>query len=268
MATMTRIGFAIGLLAGAFGGLAGLGGGVVMVPMMMGLARVGRHVAHATSLVAVVATGISGAWAYASGDAVAWRLALPIAVAATVASVLSARAAPRVRESRLHLIFASLQLLIAITIPFADLLPDRGAWAGVAGSWLAVPIGVLIGGASGTLAGLLGVGGGVIVVPLLVLGLGLDQATAQGTSLAVMVPAALAGSLVHLRHGTVNRPLGLGLALGALLGAFGVGLVAVRLPELVLRLAFAALLGYMGVRGLITVRRNAVAKAKAAEVRS
>ncbi len=51
--------FLIGFIAGIFGGLVGLGGGVVMIPLMVGILKMGQHKAHGTSLVALVFTGIS-----------------------------------------------------------------------------------------------------------------------------------------------------------------------------------------------------------------
>lgn len=239
-------GAAIGLVAGLFGGLAGLGGGVVMVPLMTGWARLGQHRAHATSLVAVVATGVFGAWSYATGGAVAWGMAVVVAIASTVGATISSSLAPRVSERRLRRGFHVVQVLIAATLPFADLVPPLGAAAGS----LEIPLAAFVGLAGGVLAGLLGIGGGAVVVPLLVFLFGFEQQLAQGTSLAVMIPAGLAGSIVHARAGTVDRRLAPTLALGVAAGAFLGGQVALGLPDLALRLVFALVLGWMGVRGL------------------
>src|SRR5512147_2059236 len=57
--------FLIGIVAGMFGGLVGLGGGVIMIPLMVGVLKLTQHQAHGTSLVALVFTGISGAATYA-----------------------------------------------------------------------------------------------------------------------------------------------------------------------------------------------------------
>ncbi len=59
------ISFVIGLAAGVFGGLVGLGGGLIMIPLMVGILKVSQHRAHGTSLVALVFTGLSGAVSYA-----------------------------------------------------------------------------------------------------------------------------------------------------------------------------------------------------------
>jgi uncharacterized protein len=239
-------GVPIGVAAGLFGGLAGLGGGVVMVPLMMTIARLDRHRAHATSLVAVVATGAFGAWSYATGGAVAWRLALVIALASTVGAVLSSALAARVPARRLGHGFHWLQVMVALSLPFADVVSPVRAAVGV---W-ELPIAILVGMSAGVLAGLLGIGGGAVVVPLLVFLFGFEQHLAQGTSLAVMIPAGLAGSIVHARGGRVSGPLAPTLALGVAAGAFAGGQVALALPEMVLRVVFAAVLAWMGIRGL------------------
>ncbi len=107
---------------------------------------------------------------------------------------------------------------------------------------------VLAGVASGALAGLLGVGGGVFMVPLLVLVAGLDQHEAAATSLCVIVPTALVASRVLAKRGIgdITRALALG-SVGAV-GAGGGVLLALALPEDTLRVIFAAFLAAVGAR--------------------
>lgn len=256
----TLLGLVIGLLSGVFGGIVGLGGGVVMVPLLTGWAGLRQHAAHATSLVAVVATGLTGAIAYATGGAVAWREALLIAAASTVASSLSAAFSGRVPAARLRQMFAVLLIVVAVLLPFGARLTH----AAVEGAWL-VPAGLLVGAVAGVLAGLLGVGGGSVVVPLLILVFGFDQHLAQGTSLAVMIPAGLAGSLVHLRRGHIATRLVPGLVLGTAIGAFVGGRTALGIPELPLQLFFAALLIWTGIRYLRSERGGRAGRGRSAD---
>ena len=101
---------------------------------------------------------------------------------------------------------------------------------------------------TGFLSGMMGVGGGTIMVPAMVLLLGMPQHTAQGTSLLAMVPASLVGAHTHLRLGNVDRDLALGLVPGVLVGTFLGGELAHVLPEGALRLVFAAVLVWTGWR--------------------
>jgi uncharacterized membrane protein YfcA len=101
---------------------------------------------------------------------------------------------------------------------------------------------VVIGLAAGIIAGLLGVGGGVLFVPGLVLFLGLDQHHAEATSLLAIVPVALVGTYRQDRYGNVHRHDALLLGLLSLAGAAGGVALANTLSGTVLRDAFAALM--------------------------
>ena len=100
----------------------------------------------------------------------------------------------------------------------------------------------------GVTSGLLGVGGGTLVVPFLTLAVGFSQHAAEATSLLVILPTAIAGSLVLRRRGVGD--LGLALRLGAV-GAVGSilgALLALALPGSTLRIVFAVFIGLVGLR--------------------
>lgn len=101
---------------------------------------------------------------------------------------------------------------------------------------------------TGMLSGLLGVGGGIFMVPFLVLVAGLGQHAAQATSLAVVLPTAIVASVTLHRKGVgdLRRALLIG-ALGAL-GAVAGALLALALPAHTLRIVFALFLGAVGLR--------------------
>jgi uncharacterized membrane protein YfcA len=101
---------------------------------------------------------------------------------------------------------------------------------------------IAIGLAGGVIAGLLGVGGGVLFVPGLVFFLGLDQHHAEATSLLAIVPVAIAGTLRHDGYGNVRREDALVLGLLSLAGAAAGVALANQLTGIVLRDAFAALM--------------------------
>lgn len=108
-----------------------------------------------------------------------------------------------------------------------------------------------IGVTAGVLAGLLGIGGGLLMVPAMVLLLAFDQHLAQGTSLLVIIPAAAAGSFTHHRHGRLAlrdaAALGLGGVAGALLGS----VTALSLDDQLLQRLFAILILFMAARMLL-----------------
>ena len=99
-----------------------------------------------------------------------------------------------------------------------------------------------IGLAAGFAAGLLGVGGGIVMVPAMVLVLGFDQHVAQGTSLVVIIPAALAGSVTHYRNGRVSLKDAALLAAGGIGGALIGSIAALSADDTLLRRLFGAFL--------------------------
>jgi uncharacterized membrane protein YfcA len=230
----------IGLTAGAFGGLVGLGGGVVMVPLMVGVARLQQRQAHGTSLVALVFTGLVGAATYATRGQVDLVGAALLAVPATFMARFGARYAHVLPEWKLKRSFGAFLLVILLARPWLLGAP------GPVGPWTKGAVLLSTGVFSGFLSGMMGVGGGSIMVPAMVLLAGFPQVLAQGSSLLAMVPAGAAGALAHRKLGNVVTSLLPGLIPGILVGTFVGSSLAVRLPEVVLRVVFAAVLVWTG----------------------
>ncbi|MFQ5987622.1 MAG: TSUP family transporter [Dehalococcoidia bacterium] len=111
---------------------------------------------------------------------------------------------------------------------------------------------MLIGAAAGMVAGLLGVGGGIFLVPLLVGVLGVAQHQAHGTSLAVIAPIALVGAITYALLGHMDWVLIPGLALGGLVGVvLGAKLMA-SVPAGRLRWIFGIFMVFVGIYMIIT----------------
>ncbi|MFY9615030.1 MAG: sulfite exporter TauE/SafE family protein [Candidatus Dormiibacterota bacterium] len=129
-----------------------------------------------------------------------------------------------------------------------------------------VIIALLTGLVAGAISGALGVGGGAILVPAMVLLLGAGQETAQGTSLLVILPTALAGAYSHFRRGSLDFSptwiIGLVGAAAAAGGAF----IALHLGSSTLRIVFAVFLVVMGLREIL--RRSAAVEEPASSTRS
>jgi uncharacterized protein len=107
----------------------------------------------------------------------------------------------------------------------------------------------VIGLAAGILSGLFGIGGGVIIVPLLVLGLGFTIQQAAGTSLAaLLLPVGLFGAIQYWQAGQVNVLNAAMLALGLLVGAYLGARLGLSLPTEVVQRAFGVLLVVVGIR--------------------
>lgn len=101
---------------------------------------------------------------------------------------------------------------------------------------------------TGMLSGLLGVGGGIFMVPFLVLVVGLTQHQSQATSLLVVLPTAVVASWLLHRRGVGNLRVALRMGLIGMVGSIAGTLLALSLPGSVLRLIFAALMVVVGLR--------------------
>jgi len=115
----------------------------------------------------------------------------------------------------------------------------------------ALGLSALVGVIAGTMSGLFGVGGGVVMVPLLVMFFAAEQHTAQGTSLAAMIPVAIAGVVRYASKGQVDWTSAVGLAIGGIAGAYLVGApVAQALKGPHLQKLFGVLMILVGLRML------------------
>jgi uncharacterized protein len=229
---------AVGLSAGLLSGTFGVGGGVLMVPAMILLLGVPQRRASGTSLAAIVPIAIFGVAGFALQDQIDYPAALLLGVGAIVGAPLGARLIHVIPVPRLRTAFALLLVVTAVRL-FFD-LPDPVLPESISlTDGLAI---MAVGLASGLLAGLFGVGGGILMVPAQMLILGIDPATAKGTSLLVIIPASVSGTLQNLRRNNAD------LRLAAVLGASGVAtsfvgaFVATRMSPTVASLLFAALL--------------------------
>jgi len=233
------MGLLVGFLGGLFGGLVGLGGGTVMIPLMVGLMKLSQHRAHGTSLVAVFFTGLMGALTYGLQGSLDLKAAFFLALTAILTARQGARYAHSLPEARLKRAFGWFLFFVSFLLLLKPYLAPIGLVRGEVAQDLTL---LLAGAFTGFLSGMMGVGGGTIMVPAMVLLLGMAQHTAQGTSLLAMVPASFVGAYTHFRLGNVEKSLVPSLVPGVLLGTFLGGELAHFLPEEGLRLLFAAVL--------------------------
>ncbi|MEA2643059.1 MAG: uncharacterized protein QOG08_85 [Chloroflexota bacterium] len=108
-------------------------------------------------------------------------------------------------------------------------------------SWgdVAVVLGGLV---AGLISGTIGVGGGVVFVPLMTVGFRVPQTIAQGTSLLAIIPTAIVGGITHIREGNVHGDAAIWMGAGGVVGAILGALVAVHVPGQLLARVFAAVL--------------------------
>jgi uncharacterized membrane protein YfcA len=241
--------FIIGLLAGFFGGITGGGGGIVAIPLMVALLKLDQHTAHGVSLVALVFTGLVGAITYALNGSVDLIASALMASAAVVTARTGAHFAHSLPGWKLKRAFGGYLLVVSLLMLLKPYLGTPQAMtAGLARTLLLLATGTV----AGFTSGMMGVGGGAIMIPAMVLLAGFDQHLAQGTSLLVMVPAGSTGAYTHWKLGNVRTRILPGIVTGVLAGAWLGSTFAHVLSDMVLRATFAVLLIWTGIRYLKT----------------
>lgn len=245
------------MAGGAFSGLTGVGGGAVMVPLLTGQLGLTQHRAHGTSLAIIMFVAVSGVAGYWSAGNIDWRLVLALTPGAVFGVIAGARVMVKVPALQLRLIFGAFLFFVA----FRQLVWHFSAGSpqnGVEGLLIEVAFGF----AGGVLAGVLGVGGGAIFVPAIVIfglahtGAGEDpQKVAQGVSLVVIVATGAVGTMTNLRQETIDAGTVLWVMPAAVIAALAASILANRLDVEVLKTIFGLTALFLGCQTVYTTMR-------------
>ena len=235
----TGLNILLGLLLGALGGLFGIGGGLIAIPVVGVLFGLDQQMAQGTALVMVVPNVLLAIWRYHQRNRIELRHALALGATSFCFAIAGAAVAVSLDPGRMRVGFIGFLLaLAAYTLLRVLLKPQPGSTTlRYSWPWLSV-----LGAGAGALGGLFGVGGAVIATPILTSVFGASQVVAQGLSLSLAAPSTAVTLFTYANHDQVNWALGLPLALGGLLSiSLGVKL-AHALPESVLRVLFSVFL--------------------------
>lgn len=235
----------VGMLVGVLSGTFGIGGGTVIVPALVWLGLSQRNAA-ATSTLAIVPTSISGVISYATGGHVDWLAAALLFCGMFIGGQIGSWLLSRLPELVLRWIFVA--FLVFVVINQVSFVPSRDhqiVMTVVTGIGLAL-LGVVI----GTLAGLLGIGGGALAVPSLSMLFGASDLVARGTSLLAMFPNSITTSVANLKRRLVHVKaaliIGLVAAVTAPFGTWIAGAVSPRVGSIL----FACYLCVLLVRSM------------------
>ena len=246
----------VGVAAGFLSGLFGVGGGVLMVPAMVLVLAMGQRLAHGTSLAAIVPIALAGVAGYALEGEIDWAASLFLIIgSAGLGARIGTHLLHVLPQRALALVFAAVLLATAARMVF-DNSDATGRPDLTVGTALAL---VLVGVVAGTAAGLLGVGGGIIMVPAMVLFVGIPAAVAKGSSLAVIIPTALVGTRRNLKKHNADLRIAVAVGLSGMLSSFLGSLISVDLDEQLSNRLFAALLIFVALKMLWDNRRPTAA---------
>lgn len=229
----------LGAALGTLGGLFGIGGGMIAIPVLGLLFGLDQQLAQGTALVMVVPNVLLALWRYHQRTRIELRHALPLASMGFCFAWLGSIWAVGVDAQSMRLGFVVFLLALGgynlLRMFMAS--PKAGGEMRYGWPWLGV-----LGAASGTMGGVFGVGGAVVATPLLTSVFGTSQVVAQGLSLALAAPSTTVTLVTYGVHGQVDWRMGAALAVGGLLSiSWGVKL-AYAMPEKLLRGLFCGFL--------------------------
>ncbi len=231
--TVTLVGVAAGFLSGLFG----VGGGILIAPGLVFFAKMNHRIAYGTSLAAVLPIALSSMITYWAHDHIDWPVTLFLASGAIAGAVVGTHFLNIVSQRVLAFGFSAILVVSAIRLFFEGVGVGRSPLS----IWGIVFL-VLIGLVSGILAGLLGVGGGIIMVPAMLVFFSIPSVVAKGTSLAVIVPTALMGTIRNRTNKNVDVKAAGIIGLVGIVAAIGGAWFSTRMSDTTSNVLFACLM--------------------------
>jgi uncharacterized protein len=236
---MLAVALILATLIGLSLGLLGSGGSIVTLPVLVYVARVPAHEAVGMSLLVVGGASALGSLIKLRRGDFDLRAGFFFAVSGIVGAFIGSKFTHVVSARVLLLCFGALMLVTGVRMLFGNEVAYPGRKCR---PWRCLASGVAV----GVLTGFLGVGGGFIILPALVLFAGLEMKTAIGTSLAVIATNSFAGLLGQLRFVEFEWPLTVAFLAAAMVGMLGGLALASRFSSQVLRRAFAWIILTLG----------------------
>jgi uncharacterized membrane protein YfcA len=225
-----------GVLAGGLGALLGIGGGVFLVPFLNTVVGLPIKIAIATSLMTVIGTSSAVSAGTAGRNLINLRLGMLLEVASAAGGLAAGITFQHLSERTLFIAFAVVTALIAVLmltrLDRRNVL-DASAEPGVLGGRYfdeesgrhvvyrvkRLPVAMTVSTAAGVISGALGIGGGILKVPMLIAWCGVPLRAAAATSALMIGVTALASVPIQYAHGYIHPPLAAAAVLGVLIGS-------------------------------------------------
>jgi hypothetical protein len=265
----------IALGSGFLGALLGLGGGVIMVPLLVFVVGLPIHIAAGASIVAVVATSSASASVYVRDEVTNMRLGMFLELATTIGAVTGAALMAGASEATLKTLFGA-TLLYASGVMWHQMRGTARSWVptpndlvaerlklgasyydGARGEVISygvsrsIPL-LIVSYIAGVVSGLLGIGGGGIKVPAMNVVGGVPMKAAVATSNFMIGVTAAASALVYIRNGFCDSFVTAPVVLGTLAGSFIGARVALSVRGVILKRVFIVVLLALGLRMIVS----------------
>jgi hypothetical protein len=244
---------AIGLLAGLVSGSFGVGGGIVIVPGLVLFLHFTQRLSHGTSLLAIMPIAAAGVIGFAVHGSVDLTYALFLGVGSIFGAVVGTKLLHSISNVWLARIFSLLLIITAIWLFIDTPLNSGELTLSPVRAITLILLGILVGG----IAGLLGVGGGIVLVPVLIISFGAAAPIAKGTSLLVALMAGIAGSWRNYRNANVDIPVALKIGIAGIPTALIGAQLAMLMSAQVSTILFAFLLLATAARLLHSTQKSA-----------
>lgn len=233
----------VGVAAGFLSGVFGVGGGILVAPSLLIIAHMDHRKAHGTSLAAILPISLASLITYWGHQHVDWSVAAWLACGAIAGSIIGTRLLAVVSKRTLAFIFSSVLMVSAVRLFIATQGDGRNGLT-VTMSLALITIGLV----TGAIAGLLGVGGGVVMVPAMVVLFGMPSVIAKGTSIAVIVPTSIVGTIRNRSMKNVDLPAAMIVGCAGIVSAVAGGFISVLLSDTWSNILFAILLVVIVIR--------------------
>jgi uncharacterized protein len=263
--TFTLVLFAGAAIAGLIGSLTGLGGGVVLIPLLTLVFKVDIHYAIGTSLISVIATSSGAAAAYVKEGITNIRLGMFLELATTIGAIMGAVLAKHVSTSAIAIVFGIMLLISAATSFIHQEAKIESGSPGRLSKWLQlnntyptktgpqsyvvknVAGGFAMMNVAGIVSGLLGIGSGALKVIAMdrIMRIPFKVSTTTSNFMIGVTAAASAG--IYLKEGYIDPGLSMPVVLGVLLGAFIGSKILFRAQTRVLKFLFAIIISVLAV---------------------
>ena len=250
----------LGFGAGVLGAMAGVGGGILIVPTLVIFFNVPLPQAIGTSLVAVIATSTATSSVHLERHRTDVRLGITLELATTVGAAIAAMLVQRINRTTLALLFVGFLAYSVVALvrrvwslraqPEQD---EPGAY-----QIRRYPAGLAVSFVAGAMSGLLGIGGGPILVPAMYLLMGVPLRVAAATSNFMIGATALSSAFIYYGHGNVRLDISGPLLTGAFLGSLAGAHLAPRVRIRYIQLLLIAVMTYLAVQMLLRVLEGKV----------
>lgn len=233
----------LGVAAGFLSGLFGVGGGIIVVPALLMLGYDQRRAAG-TSVAAILPTAIVGTVGYAIVGSIDWIAGIALAVGVVIGAQIGTFLLARLSRRALFWSFLVFLVFSAVSLWFS--VPERDDAISMT-VWSVVAL-VAAGIVTGILSGVLGVGGGILVVPALMFFFGASDLVAKGTSLFMMIPGSISATIGNVRRSNVDLRGGLCIGIAACIASPLGLLTATAITPLWSNIAFSILIAAITIQ--------------------